>query len=51
MQKALNKVAPVAFAVAALGGALGEDTAARFILMSCGAVLLGVCVWLMLYRT
>jgi len=51
MQKALNKVAPVAFAVSALGGALGEDTAAGFILMACGAVVLGVCVWLMIYRT
>ena len=44
-------VAPVAFAVSALGGALGEDTTAGFILMACGAVVLGVCVWLMIYRT
>jgi len=50
MQKALNKVAPVAFAVSALGGALGDDTAAGFILMACGAVVLGVCVWLLIYR-
>jgi hypothetical protein len=50
MQKALNKVAPVAFAVSALGGVLGEDTAAGFALMACGAAVLGVCVWLLIYR-
>lgn len=50
MQRALNKVAPVAFAVSALGGVLGEDTAAGFALMACGAAVLGVCVWLLIYR-
>jgi hypothetical protein len=50
MQKALNKVAPVAFAVSALGGVLGEDTAAGFALTACGAAVLGLCVWLLIYR-
>jgi hypothetical protein len=50
MQTSLNKIAPVAFAVSALGGVLGEDTAAGFALTACGAAVLGVCVWLMIYR-
>ena len=50
MQKALNKVAPVAFAVSALGGVLSEDTATGFALMVCGAAVLGVCVGLLNYR-
>lgn len=50
MHKALNKVAPVAFGVSALGGVLGEDTAAGFALTACGALVLGACVWLMIFR-
>jgi hypothetical protein len=50
MQKALNKIAPVAFAVSALGGVLGEDTAVGFALTACGAAVLGVCVLLLIYR-
>ena len=50
MNKALNKVAPAAFAVSAFGGVLGEDTAVGFALTACGAAVLGACVWLMIFR-
>jgi hypothetical protein len=50
MNKALDKVVPVAFAVSALGGVLGEDTAAGFALSAGGAAVLGACVWLLIYR-
>jgi len=50
MNRSLDKVAPVAFAVSALGGVLGEDTAAGFALSVGGAAVLGACVWLLFYR-
>lgn len=50
MQRTLNTVATTAFVVAALGGVVGEDTAAGFALTACGAAVLGVCVWLQIYR-
>ncbi len=50
MQRTLNTVAGAAFAVCALGGVVGEDTATGFALTACGAAVLGVCVWMQIYR-
>lgn len=51
VQTTLEKVATGAFVVAAIGAVLGEDTPIGFALTACGAVALGICVWLIIYHT